>query len=267
MRKMNPGALRAALISILGILSINASAQTIKGKVYDENDLPLAYANVMLQKADSTYISGVMTDTLGMFVLESDPQAAMIQVSFIGYESYHAPITGSDFGLIRMIPDTELLERSVVKGYLPKTVIKGDAFVTPIENSVLAEAGSANDVLSKLPGVIAKDGGYEVIGYTGDNPIVTIPSTYKSLPVLTIGRDRKNEDCFAENENIKELAGVRCDAKVSLYVDNNKMKEEFIMLSLRTATGLNTREYEKEFNENLKQHNQDDTFNGDGDGI
>ena len=172
MRKMNPDALRAALISILGILSINASAQTIKGKVYDENDLPLAYANVMLQKADSTYISGVMTDTLGMFVLESDPQAAMIQVSFIGYESYHAPISGSDFGLIRMIPDTELLERSVVKGYLPKTVIKGDAFVTPIENSVLAEAGSANDVLSKLPGVIAKDGGYEVIGK--GSPIIYI---------------------------------------------------------------------------------------------
>ena len=51
----------------------------------------------------------------------------------------------------------------------------------------------------------ACDGGYEVIGYTGDNPIVTIPSTYKSLPVLTIGRDHKNEDRFAENENIKEL--------------------------------------------------------------
>ena len=51
----------------------------------------------------------------------------------------------------------------------------------------------------------ACDGGYEVIGYTGDNPIVTIPSTYKSLPVLTIGLDRKNEDRFAENENIKEL--------------------------------------------------------------
>ena len=51
----------------------------------------------------------------------------------------------------------------------------------------------------------ACDGGYEVIGYTGEDSIVTIPSTYKSLPVLTIGLDRKNEDRFAENENIKEL--------------------------------------------------------------
>ena len=172
MRALTLSIIRTVLISILGFLAINASAQTIMGKVHDENDLPLAYANVMLQKVDSTYISGAMTDTLGMFALKADPQAAMIQVSFIGYEPYYAPISGMDFGIIRLVPDTELLEKSIVKGYLPKTVIKGDAFVTPIENSVLAESGSANDVLGKLPGVISKDGGYEVIGK--GSPIIYI---------------------------------------------------------------------------------------------
>lgn len=51
----------------------------------------------------------------------------------------------------------------------------------------------------------ACDGGYEVIGYTGDNPIVTIPSTYKNQPVLAVGRDDNNENCFAENQNIEEI--------------------------------------------------------------
>ena len=204
--------MRAALISILGVIAINASAQTIKGKVYDENDLPLAYANVMLQKADSTYISGAMTDTLGMFELESDPQAAMIQVSFIGYESYHAPISRKDLGTIRMVPDTELLEKSIVKGYLPKTVIKGDAFVTPIENSILAEAGSANDVLSKLPGVISKDGGYEVIG--------------KGSPVIYINGRLLRDGSELEQLSSKEIKsvevvqnpGARYDATVKAVI-------------------------------------------------
>lgn len=80
--------------------------------------------------------------------------------------------------------DTPISEDMVLKVY---------AKFTPITEA-------AEDFLFK-----ACDGGYEVIGYTGDNPIVTIPSTYKSLPVLTIGLDRKNEDRFAENENIKEL--------------------------------------------------------------
>ena len=35
---------------LMTALSINASAQSMKGKVVDENDEPLAYANVMLQK-------------------------------------------------------------------------------------------------------------------------------------------------------------------------------------------------------------------------
>lgn len=63
----------------------------------------------------------------------------------------------------------------------------------------------------------ACDGGYEVIGYTGNNPIVAIPSMYKNQPVLTIGRDRKNEDCFAGNENIKELIIPNGVTKISNY--------------------------------------------------
>ena len=149
---------------LVAMISLDASAQALRGKVVDENNEPLAYANVMLQKADATYLSGAMTDTLGIFTLDSVPEAEMIQISFIGYESYHAQIKGSDFGTIKMAPDTEMLGKAVVKGYLPKTVIKGDAYVTPVENSVLAKAGSANDVLKKLPGIISKDGGIEVIG-------------------------------------------------------------------------------------------------------
>ena len=90
----------------LTALQTNASAQSIKGRVIDENNEPLAYANVMLQKADSTYISGAMTDTFGVFVLESAPQAAMIHITFIGYDPYIPAVHGTDMGTIRMIPDS-----------------------------------------------------------------------------------------------------------------------------------------------------------------
>lgn len=63
----------------------------------------------------------------------------------------------------------------------------------------------------------ACDGGYEVIGYTGDNPIVTIPSTYKDQPVLAVGRDHTNENCFAENQNIEELIIPNSVTRISSY--------------------------------------------------
>ena len=63
----------------------------------------------------------------------------------------------------------------------------------------------------------ACDGGYEVIGYTGDNPIVTIPSTYKNQPVLAIGRDNKNEYNFAGNKTIEELIIPDSVTQISNY--------------------------------------------------
>lgn len=203
---------RAAIPLLLAVLPLNASAQSLKGKVVDENNEPLAYANVMLQKADSTYLSGTMTDTLGMFILTPDPAASMLHVSYIGYETYLAPVKGIDFGTIRMVPDTEMLGKAVVKGYLPKTVIKGDAFVTPVENSVLAEAGSANDVLKKLPGVVSKDGGYEVIG--------------KGTPIIYINgrllRDNSELEQLSSREiksvDVVQNPGARYDATVKAVI-------------------------------------------------
>ena len=197
---------------LLTALSMNLSAQTIKGKVTDENNEPLAYANVMLQSADSTYLEGTMTDTLGLFVLNSSPEAETIQISFIGYETYYGPAQRTDLGTIRMIPDSEMLGKAVVKGYLPKTVIKGDAFVTPVENSVLAEAGSANDVLKKLPGVISKDGGYEVIG--------------KGTPIIYINGRLVRDNSELEQLNSREIKsvdvvhnpGARYDATVKAVI-------------------------------------------------
>ena len=203
---------RAAIPLLLAVLPLNASAQSLKGKVVDENNEPLAYANVMLQKADSTYLSGTMTDTLGMFILTPDPAASMLHVSFIGYETYLAPVKGTDFGTIKMSPDTEMLGKAIVKGYLPKTVIKGDAFVTPVENSILAEAGSAGDVLKKLPGVVTKDGGYEVIG--------------KGTPIIYINgrllRDNSELEQLSSREiksvDVVQNPGARYDATVKAVI-------------------------------------------------
>ena len=210
--KLSMHMFRAAIPLLLAVLPLNASAQSLKGKVVDENNEPLAYANVMLQKADSTYLSGTMTDTLGMFILTPDPAASMLHVSFIGYETYLAPVKGTDFGTIKMSPDTEMLGKAIVKGYLPKTVIKGDAFVTPVENSILAEAGSAGDVLKKLPGVVTKDGGYEVIG--------------KGTPIIYINgrllRDNSELEQLSSREiksvDVVQNPGARYDATVKAVI-------------------------------------------------
>ena len=202
-----------SLISLILIsISFESFGQTITGKVLDEYDAPLAYANVIMQKADSTFLAGTITDTSGVFVLEADPEAVRIQVSFISYHTQYIEIEGSNIGIIRMVPDAEMLGKAVVKAILPKTEIVGDAFVTKIENSVLAEAGSANDVLKKLPGVIQKDGNFEVFG--------------KGVPVIYINgrlvRDNSELEHLNSNEiqsvDVVQNPGARYDATVKAVI-------------------------------------------------
>lgn len=191
------------------------SAQILTGKVVDENDQPLSYANVMLQRADSTYIIGTPAGEDGVFILEYHPEAVEMVVSYITYRTCHFTLSGIesyDFGSIKMEPDAEMLARSVVTAVIPKTIIKDDAFVTQIENSVLAEAGSANDVLKKLPGVTSKDGALEVFG--------------KGAPVIYVNgrmvRDNAELELLNSNEiksvDVVQNPGARYDATVRAVI-------------------------------------------------
>lgn len=56
------------------------------------------------------------------------------------------------------------LQEIVVKGQLPNTRLKGNAMVTKVTGSVLEKAGTAADVLRKVPGMIKKGEELEVIG-------------------------------------------------------------------------------------------------------
>ena len=146
------------------ILHCPLIAQNIKGKVVNELDEPLRYANIITLTTDSTFVAGVMSDSCGIFSLKESPEIAYLKVSYIGYSTQILPLSHSDVGTIKLNPDTSVLGEVVIKKILPKTKLEGDAFVTTVENSVLADAGSANDVLKKLPGVTQKGDGLEVLG-------------------------------------------------------------------------------------------------------
>ena len=62
----------------------------ISGKVQDNHDVPISYANVILvNKQDETKVSGTITNGKGIFLLE-DVEAGTytLEISFVGYSSY-----------------------------------------------------------------------------------------------------------------------------------------------------------------------------------
>ena len=52
----------------LTVMAVSMQAQTLSGKLVDEKNEPLAYANVVLQQVDSTFVSGQTSDEKGDFL-------------------------------------------------------------------------------------------------------------------------------------------------------------------------------------------------------
>ena len=142
-----------------------AFAREITGKVLGENESPLDFVNVVLYR-DSTYVTGAVTDTIGAFSISTEINGNLTaKVSFVGYETYIATVPRSgNMGVIRLTPSAVQLGEIVVKATRPATTMKGNALVTNIEGSSLAIAGTANDVLARVPMVVDNSGTLEVFG-------------------------------------------------------------------------------------------------------
>ena len=65
---------------------------------------------------------------------------------------------------LQLKADAQLLDEVVVKGDLPKTRLKGSSMITTVAGSVLEKAGTAENLLDRIPGVSAGGGTISVFG-------------------------------------------------------------------------------------------------------
>ena len=156
---------RITFLCICLLATFALQAQTFTGKVVDEKSQPLPYANVvLLSLPDSAFVAGTVSDESGAFTLRSEKPELLLRVSSIGYATLYNKVEKADLGTLQLMPDAQLLGEVVVKGDLPITRMHGDALVTNVQNSVLSKAGSASDVLGKMPGITKTDDAFEVFG-------------------------------------------------------------------------------------------------------
>lgn len=147
------------------VLSLSAFGQDIKGRILDEKGTPLEFVNAVLLQ-DSVFITGVISNSNGEFKLSSDLITGMkLRLSSVGFDTKIVDITpDGELGDIKMTASTTQLKDVVVKGNASKTYLKGNSLVTNVENSILADAGTAKDVLRQIPMVIENNGNLEVFG-------------------------------------------------------------------------------------------------------
>ena len=182
-----------------------------RGKVVDEKGEPVAYANVaVLSKADSAVVCGVVTQEDGTFNIVTNETEGIMMVAMLGYKTvYLAPVDGA---VITLSDDTQMLEGAVVSAVMPKTKLTGEGLQTNVRGSVLENAGSANDVLAKTPGLLKGQNGLEVIGK--GSPMVYINGRRVS-DASELDRLQSNE---IQNIEVITNPGAQYDATVRAVV-------------------------------------------------
>ena len=195
---------------IFSALSANAK-EDWTGKVVDEEGQPIEYANVaVLSRADSTVVCGTVTAEDGTFNIITNESDGIMMVAILGYQTvYLTPVDGA---VIMLKADSALLESAVATAIMPKTKLTGEGLQTNIRGSVLENAGTANDVLAKTPGLIKGQNGLEVIGK--GSPLVYINGR-KVTDASELNRLQSNE---IQNIEVITNPGAQYDASVRAVV-------------------------------------------------
>lgn len=177
------------------IVQLGYSQFTVSGTATDTNELPLAFANVLLLQAnDSTFISGTTSDDNGGFKLSAKTSGNyIVTVSVLGFDTHTSgTFTLSDnepekvLGTIRLSEGSLTLNEVQVVGSRPLIERKIDRLVVNVANKVNTAGSSALEILERSPGVVVNRQGNSLamLGKEGVNVMVNGKLQYMPADAL-----------------------------------------------------------------------------------
>lgn len=229
--------MKLTLVLLSVLLSVATYAQTLTGKIIDQQNQPVPFANVIALDADSVFINGNVSGEDGIFRIEATKQAALLKVSYIGLEEQIIPIQEgkTDMGIIKLSDSNLSLSEITVVGHKPLVSMEKGVLTTGVANSLLSSLGTAEDVLKHIPGLDAKDDKYTVLG--------------KGEAVIYIDNRKVQDNSELQNlasENILKVElitnpGAEYDAETRsvLKITTNKKRENGFSMSLRGVAKQN----------------------------
>lgn len=158
-----------ALVSMATLLP--AQTYRLSGCVQDENRQPVEVANVLLKQAkDSTYITGMLTDTQGCFSFDQPLGEYLLHITLIGSEDLYVPVVlqgNKNVGELTLKSSSALLDEVTVTAARPVIKRLVDRVVFDAHNTIASAGGSALDLLREVPGLQVGQNSIGIIGKGG----------------------------------------------------------------------------------------------------
>jgi hypothetical protein len=162
---------RNFIIALFSLCMLTATAQhQIIGTITDGADgSPVSFATAALLRADSSIVTGVMSDLDGKFVFNNVAAGNyLLQVSFIGYEKGYRNVNvpaQSDAGEIKLTESATKLSEVVVTATRPLVTMRADRYVVSVSGNIQSAGRDALDILRNTPGLLVdQHGNVSVMG-------------------------------------------------------------------------------------------------------
>lgn len=237
------------LIVALIACSQAVNAQTIKGIVQDSESNPISYATVLLCSAvDTTQIAYTLTDLEGKFSLNTSEDYTLLHVSFVGYKPLY--LTAETDNTITLEQEALQIKEAEVKGSRPISTVTSQGVQTTVENTVLSEMGTGNDVLKRIPMVNGDEGEFEVLGRGAAKIYINNREVRDASEI-----DNLNSSNIASVEVIAN-PGARYDATVAAVIIIKTIKKQgdgFSFNVRSTFTTWENNDYVNQINTNYRK--------------
>ncbi len=186
----------------------------VKGKITSNTGEALPGVSVRLKGTTK----GVLTDVKGAFELRDLPPGAVLEISFIGYESAEVPVNGQQELTITLNTSTKVLDQVVVVGYGTQSKRNVSSAITSVKGSEIANVPTNNPV-NALQGKVA---GLTVVntgGAPGNMADIKLRgiSTYGSHQPLFIIDGSPGDPYYLNNNDIASIEVLKDGAAASIY--------------------------------------------------
>lgn len=182
------------LLFMIALQSVH-SQFSVSGTATDDQELPLAFANVLLLKAnDSTFVAGATSDDNGVFELTAKSSGDyMVSVSVLGFDTYISDSfslshtqPSKALGTIKLSEGALALNEVEVVGSRPLIERKIDRLVVNVANKINTAGSSALEILERSPGVVVNRQGNSIamLGKEGVNVMVNGKLQYMPTDAL-----------------------------------------------------------------------------------
>jgi hypothetical protein len=143
----------SVLFFIILCQTITAQSFQIKGSILSTAKQPIEFANVVLRKADSTFVNGGMTDAKGKFSMENLEKGIYnLQISSLGYQTKNLEIRDfnkdTDLGTIEIDSAAIALNEVVVTA--AKVINEADRKILLPTSKQMKAATNGFDLLQQL---------------------------------------------------------------------------------------------------------------------